>query len=161
MIGAGVLSGCPSISPQTLARGLFFRGELSCAPLRLRKPVTLMVSANNPGADRVAEELADVFHGMTIKPMLENDGRRSSGRRLSWSLPSSSVASPSSEALFFVLYLNKHTFLDKVGSQLAAQLRAVQQRNPHAILLLHENDDALGGCEFGRWRCSYPWADSL
>ena len=167
MIAEGLLSGCPSVDSATLNSGLFFNNELECARLCL-KPVTLVVSANNPGADRVAEELAGAFRGITINSVWDHRGTRFFSIRMSdrsWSSIRKFTSSrrpaygdsvrrqsfSASGTQFFVLYLNQCTFLDEAGKQLAMELRAIQQHSPRAILLLHEQDGALGGCEFGRW----------
>ena len=131
-----------------MAGGLFYRGEFSRPKLPRNKPVTLVVSANNPGADRVAGELKDRYHGITIKSAYQK-GKGGFMSRKSFMRPSGPAAA-ASETQLLVLYLNKRTFLDEAGEQLAVEVREVQQLNPRAILLLHENDHALGGCEFGR-----------
>ena len=152
MIAVDVLSGCPGVSHEILASGLFFKGELECERLRLKKRVTLVVSVNNPGADRVAEEIAGKFSSVIIKSAFEfaREGRRTV---LNAFVGRSSRALKSLGIQFFVLYLNKSTFLGEAGDLLAAELREFLQHNPpSAILLLHENTDALEGCEFARWR---------
>ena len=169
MIAEGVLSGCPSIDLGTLGRGLFFDGEIECAKLRLNKPVTLVASANNPGASRMARELQATFNGIAVKSVADvvrTSSLMPASHRLLESISShvgvsqrtgSSLLSSASKTQFFVLYLNTHTFLNEAGEQLADELRTIQQRNPRpTILLLHENDHALGGCEFGRWRLHLP-----
>ena len=162
LIAEGVLSGCPSISKEDLSQGLFFPGELECAKLRLEKPVTLVVSKQNPGAAGLADELASAFTGITIRPAsVEKQRRRSSSRKFLWQKVSSQMisslrdlATPMSEKWVFLLYLNERTFLDDAGELLAEQVRAMHEQDPRSILLVHECDAALGGCEFGRCHCA-------
>ena len=152
LIAEGVLSGCPSISKEDLSQGLFFPGELECAKLRLEKPVTLVVSKHNPGAAGLADELASAFTGITIRPAsVEKQRRRSLSRKFSWQ---GDLASPMSEKWLFLLYLNERTFIDDAGELLAEQVRAVHEQDTRSILLVHENDAALGGCEFSRCYCT-------
>ena len=137
LIAMEVLSACPSISTDVLTEGLYFPGEINCAMLCLEKPVVLMVSDHNPGAADLANELEAAFDGITISPVSAVPSR---GRGFTRSL----------EENFFLLYLNKHTFLNEAGEYLAAQVREVHRRTPKRILLVHENDIALDPCEFGR-----------
>ena len=46
--------------------------------------------------------------------------------------------------------MNKQTFLGADGHLLAKQIHIAMDNDNLDLLLLHENDDALGGCEFGR-----------
>ena len=51
------------------------------------------------------------------------------------------------QATHFLLYLNQHTFMEKVGETLAGEVRrAMASRLP--IAMIHENDSAREGCEF-------------
>ena len=150
MIAEEVLSGCPSISKDGLSKGLFFPGELECAKLRLKNPVTLVVSKHNPGAADVAKVLAAAFDGITIRPTSVEKGQRRNA--FSWQ---EDLDISMSEEWFFLLYLNECTFLDDAGELLAKQVRAMREQDPRCILLVHENNAALGGCEFSRCPCCY------
>ena len=48
----------------------------------------------------------------------------------------------------FLLYLNKDTFVGRDGQKLAQEVRRVRSSSNIPIVLLHENDPALGGCTF-------------
>ena len=158
MIAEDVLRSCPSTDKDALAQGLSFLGDqLQCAKLCLKKPVILMVSEHNPGAASLAEELAATFDGITIKMATTTEQSERSGRRIfSWLLDFAESSSlTSAKRAFFLLYLNERTFLEEAGERFANQVRAVHERDPRGILLVHENDAARGGCEFGRWRCTH------
>ena len=150
MIAEDVLQHCPSTDKDALAQGLYFPGELECAKLRLKKPVTLVVSNHNPGAASLAEELAAAIDGITIKPATITEQSEHSGsrrwRRFSWLLD----PLMSAKQVFFLLYLNDRTFLDEDGELFANQVRAMHEQDPRQILMVHETDPALGGCEFER-----------
>ena len=151
MIAEDVLRSCPSTDKDALAQGLNFLGDqLQCAKLCLKKPVTLMVSAHNPGAESLAEELAATFDGITIKMATTTEQSERSGRRRSSS-------STSTKRAFFLLYLNERTFLEEAGELFANQVRAMHERYPRSILLVHESDAARGGCEFSRWCCNHHY----
>ena len=61
-------------------------------------------------------------------------------------------APPSGErATHFLLYLSEHTFVGEDGQRLADEVRAARVANMD-IAMVHENDPALNGCEFGRSR---------
>ena len=51
---------------------LYFKGELSCGSLRFPQPLTLVVSAHNPGAAALADELASEFNALTTTVAAEN-----------------------------------------------------------------------------------------
>ena len=152
MIAENILQSCPSTDTDALAQGLYFYGDMECKMLCLKKPVTLIVSNHNPGAASFAEELSAAFDGITIRPASNQlPGRRGSRtwRKFSWLIDLDTSAKR-----LFLLYLNNRTFLDEAGEQLANQVRAMHEQDPHSIFLVHENDAALGGCDFSRCCCT-------
>ena len=164
LIAEGMLSSTPGISSHVLAAGLFFRRELTCRALRFARPVKLVVSRHNPGAEGLANELANAFDGITIE-MKSVGTMQTSGRSSTSSLMESFTTLPSvyasfsrlpsvyprtSPKVFFLLYLNNETFLGEDGEHLGEQVCAARRRQLD-ILLVHENVDQLGGCEFSRW----------
>jgi hypothetical protein len=48
-----------------------------------------------------------------------------------------------------LLYLNNRTFSGTDGEILAGEIREARTRG-YEIVLVHENDEALGGCPFAR-----------
>ena len=55
-----------------------------------------------------------------------------------------------SKSQFFLLYLNDQTYLGEEGERLAEELRKVRAANGNVrVLMVHENDDTRGGCDFG------------
>ena len=155
LIAEGMLSSTPGISSHVLAAGLFFRRELTCRALRFARPVKLVVSSHNPGAEGLANELANAFDGITIEmksvgTMQTSADRRSSTSSLSASFTGLlSVYPRTSAKVFFLLYLNDQTFLGEDGERLGEQVCAARRRQLD-ILLVHENVEQLGGCEFSR-----------
>ena len=86
------------------------------------KRVTVRVSLANPGAEDLANELANSFAGLTV-----------------------STAEAADDATHMLLYLNEDTFVS--DERLAEQVKQARaDRLP--IVLVHENDPALGGCPF-------------
>ena len=59
-------------------------------------------------------------------------------------------ATDATNASHFLLYLNDRTWLGDAGVKLAEELRAVrgEERAATSVVMVHENDDARGGCEF-------------
>jgi len=57
--------------------------------------------------------------------------------------------------LVFVLYLNRETFVDKAGAALALEVQQALDRDVD-IVMLHENEERKGGCEFGHLFKSTP-----
>ena len=57
----------------------------------------------------------------------------------------------------FVLYLNADTWLGDVGEVLAGEVSAAREAGLR-IVLLHENDERLGGCPFARFFQTTPGA---
>ena len=55
----------------------------------------------------------------------------------------------SDEATHVLVYLNSKTFTSEPGSKFAAELRLAKQAGT-PLVLVHENDPALGGCEFAK-----------
>ena len=103
----------PQSAPLDLYQELFFRGELECAKLRLERPVTLVVSTHNPGANGLAEELAARFEGITVRnKTIEKSPERSRRKKPAWlkelrAIKSARRVSLSSTKEIFLLYLNE------------------------------------------------------
>ena len=50
----------------------------------------------------------------------------------------------------FLLYLNDETFLHAADKTLAEELRTVRaEGSPVQVIMVHENDNERGGCDFG------------
>jgi len=90
-----------------------------------RSSVRLYASPNNPGATAVANDLSKGMGGAI------------------------SVASDVASATHFLLYLNDQAYLKDEGVKLANELRAAHGKESAVkVVMVHENDDARGGCEF-------------
>ena len=100
-------------------------GEPESQPLAFSKPCTLWASPANAGALDLANELAAAFTGLTI---------------------STADARPAT-ATHMLLYLNEDSFSDE---RLAEQVKQARQ-DRLKIVMAHENDPALGGCQFSRF----------
>ena len=129
MIAQHTLSACRHISAPELEMGLYFPGELACENLAFDKSVRLLYSAHNPGAAKVADLLTEVAEILNNKPVLTvasytgNEGKIDAHRRV-----------------FFLLYLNRATFLGDDGEALAGEVRRVLHRDRSALILIHENE---------------------
>ena len=101
---------------------LFMSDEQWVQSYTFSKPVLLWVSPANAGAEELANELA---HGVTGCAV--------------------STAEEAGDATHMLLYLNEHTFVS--DERLAEQVKQARaDRLP--VMLVHENDPALGGCPF-------------
>ena len=110
-------------------------------PVGEGKKFHLFVSANNPGALELASEMA------TRYPQLEL------AAPADWqSLPQQPRLGPRvfEARAYFLLGLNKWTFLGEEGSRLAAEVAEARAMGLR-IALAHETDVARGGCEFGNF----------
>ena len=84
----------------------------------------LWASPFDEGADELASELATNFSGLTV-----------------------STAEEAGDATHMLLYLNADTWSDE---RLAEQVKQARQ-DRLKIVMAHENDPALGGCQFSRF----------
>jgi len=182
-IALHVLVACPGIIQKQLTLGVYFPSELTCSEMHLKgkHAVQLLVSANNPGAKDIAAELVAVFPWISVSTVMESCSQFSSSddqlevgsafppRGLSaakhnlkalgdhLSKVTYLVGRSNSNGAFFLLYLNKNTYLGQDGKRLADQI-ALALGAGVVIFMVHENDEALGGCEFGRFFSTTPGA---
>ena len=124
-------------------------GELESQSLAFSKPCTLWASPANPGAAELACELARAFPGLTVSTVAD--------------VGSSAAAHPSmasrglarrtrraGDVTHMLLYLNQNTWLEDDGERLAEQVKQARE-DRLKIVMAHENDPALGGCQFSRF----------
>ena len=123
--------GCPWAA--NLAKlDLFIPGELPRQRLTFSRRIVVFASPNNPGALRVAEDLA-LAMGNCIEVTIDETNAM---------------------ITHFLLYLNDQTYSEPTGPKLAEELRramVVSESGKRAIeiVTVHENDQERGGCEFG------------
>ena len=131
------------------ALDIFVPGELLRQPLGFVKPVVLYASLNSPGARELAAELDKKYSGISVteEPPASLCGDVEKG--------SSSASGGTAEVTHFLLYLNVNTYLEAAGERLAEELRKARVAQL-PIVMAHENDPALGGCEFGRFFSTTP-----
>ena len=98
--------------------------EPRIASFDFSKQVTVRVSLANPGAEDLANELAKFFAGLTV-----------------------STAEEADDATHMLLYLNQETWSDERLAEQVKKARADKLK----IVMAHENDPALGGCQFSRF----------
>jgi len=103
---------------------LFIPGEVQGQPISFSKSVVLWASPFDEGADELASELATNFSGLTV-----------------------STAEEAGDATHMLLYLNADTWSDE---RLAEQVKQARQ-DKLKIVMAHENDPDLGGCEFAKF----------
>ena len=107
-------------------------GELESQSLAFSKPCTLWASPANAGSLALADEIAAAFApdretaGLTI---CTTDDRPAS-------------------ATHMLLYLNEDSFVS--DERLAEQVKQARE-DKLKIVMAHENDPALGGCQFSRF----------
>ena len=119
------------------ADDLYLPGEITSEHLGFPKPARLYVSPNNPGAAKVAKLISRTMPGLELCDKPPRAG--TSGET----------------ATHFLLYLAHETWVGEPGDRLAAEVRGVMRAHL-PIVMLHENDMANGGCEFGRFFSTTP-----
>ena len=131
LISEQLMLGCPWAA--NLGKlDLFIPGELPRQRLTFSRRIVVFASPNNPGALRVAKDLA-----LATGDCIEVTSDRTN-----------------STITHFLLYLNDKTYSHSAGKELAEELRragAVQGSSGSTIeiVTVHENDPERGGCEFG------------
>lgn len=110
---------------------LFVPGELQRQRLVLRRRPVVYASPNNPGALAVAKDIASAMNGHIE---VTSDTAEVEGPRVT----------------HFLLYLNDTTYLHAAGKRLADELRRARAvGSTIEVVMVHENDQERGGCEFG------------
>ena len=99
-------------------------GELRITAFGFSTFAKVWASPANAGARELAEELVAAFPGLTV-----------------------STAEEAGDATHMLLYLNEDSFSDERLAEQVTQAR--QDRLP--IVMAHENDLDLGGCEFSKF----------
>ena len=143
------LSAAGQESADELQRGLYVPGELQSRNLSCehhKTPVSLFCSPNNPGAREVGEELAAHVGGV-----LPQDANRNAD------VSQNAVAQGHKNATHMLLYLDRHTWLGAAGDKLAKSVAAARaQKLP--IIIVHEQDESRGACEFSQFFETTPQA---
>ena len=112
---------------------LFIPGELQRQKLVLRRRPVVYASPNNPGALAVAKDIASAMNGH-IEVTSDAAELLVTGPRVT----------------HFLLYLNDKTYLHAAGRRLADELRKARAvGSAIEVVMVHENDQERGGCEFG------------
>ena len=99
-------------------------GELRLQRFAFSTSVVVRVSPANPGAEELANELADSFANITV-----------------------STAEEADDATHMLLYLNEDTWSDERLAEQVKKARADKLK----IVMAHENDPDRGGCEFSKF----------
>ena len=116
---------------------LIQHGELNATKLTLPQPLVLWCSTGNPGAAEVTEEL--------VISMASNGA----AIRVVDAMPDVQALKENAESAVMLLYLNKDTWVEQ-GEVLERDVRAARKLQADLkVVLVHENDKAKGGCEFG------------
>ena len=162
----------------SLGRDLYVPGELTQRPLTFLTRTTLVVSSANLGCEQLAQELiqrypelrSEAARDVLPAPGEERDSAGDSSSRIGFSAspltspfqsktatigirskhPSKQQRRLDHRGRIFLLYLNKETWLGEQGSELAAQVSAAKEAGIK-IVLAHENDPQLGGCDFSHF----------
>ena len=139
------------------AVGLYVPGEPRIHSFAFAKPVRLWASPANAGALDLANELAAAFAGLTVSTAEDRGSvaSRASGRFSS--IMRRSAPRRAGDATHMLLYLNEDSFVS--DARLAEQVKqAREDRLP--IVMAHENDPDLGGCEFSKFFETTPQVES-
>ncbi|KAL1499729.1 hypothetical protein AB1Y20_012416 [Prymnesium parvum] len=153
---------------------LYLPGELSSQSLHFPGMITVYASPHNPGCRKAAEEIRFRYKDknllieyvqpvelQTSKPrqstaaaidIIARARRSSLGtpfRKNRRSEPRDSSLGGRFNKFRLLLYLNQKTFVGPPGNELADEVRTARKRGVE-IILMHENDEARGGCPFSR-----------
>ena len=160
---------------------VYVPGELLQEALHFQKPILIYASPHNPGAQAFAAHLVEAYPHHEHKDI---DNTRAPGlRRTQTHLVSNHhlhrhhhgisvtkelpvvllgsgktvarLGKNDSDVTHFLLYLNFNTYLNDMGQRLAEELRKARTAGL-PIVMAHENDMALGGCEFSRFFTTTP-----
>ena len=123
-------------------------GELESQSLAFSKPCTLWASPANPGAAELACELVRAFPGLTVS-IVADVGSSSSARPSMTLRGLARRTRRARDVTHMLLYLNQNTWLEDDG-ELAEQVKQARE-DKLKIVMAHENDPALGGCQFSRF----------
>ena len=175
-ISSALLHACPQYVRREALPEVYMPGDIESLRLTFRRPVTLFVSANNPGAAAIAMDLYTRWASLdrlrlhhqlpeSLQPLASrkeasrkridsssaiydhlHDAARHTARRLTGS---------EREVSHMLLYLNDRTFLGEAGASLAEEVRMAWHSNL-PVLLLHETDPARGGSEFATFLRTTP-----
>jgi len=170
MIAQAALVSTPAYIKKKELR-LYMSDAINVSTMVCTEHVCLYASPLNPGAAEVAHELVQALEGLTTtrKPPPGGDEvdlglpQQSSGSSTR-NLRGSSVRGVRKEAAqeaheatatHFVLYLSTETFTGEAGLRFAEQVRRLRKQNV-PCLMIHENDPARNGCEFGTFFTTTP-----
>ena len=144
---------------------VYIPNEISRQKLIFRHLVVLYVSAANPGAASMADELETVFGTGGLKlshqrpeefQVMDGAGEGAVGRRPSIPAAMAKSESHAKTATHMLLYLNIDTFVGEVGETLAREVRQARA-NALPIVLVHEVDTRRRrGCAFDRFFQTTP-----
>ena len=124
-------------------------GELESESLAFSKPCTVWASPANPGAAELARELARAFPGLTVSTVADV-GSSASARPSTALRGLARRTRRAGDVTHMLLYLNQNTWLEDDGERLAEQAKQARE-DRLKIVMAHENDPALGGCQFSRF----------
>ena len=146
---------------------LYIPGELPRTRLALPQDLFVYASKHNPGAMDVVDDLSTAMDGAftpidqpsAIVPRRASSLLRRAQLRTARRTPamlSKRISSASTGATHMLLYLNEDTFAGQPGEALAEEVRRVLAAGEPALVMVHENDPARGGCAFGKLFSTTP-----
>ena len=135
---------------------LYLRNDILAKEFAFKEKPTLYVSADNPGAMEVADQLLDKYGVAGLSVSLERPPEfaaydiKSTDRNneaTDW------MAAPC--CTHMLLYLCTETFVGAVGQRLAHEIREAQRRDLR-IVMVHECDSSKNGCPFAHFFRTTP-----
>ena len=130
---------------------LYLRGDVLFKTFTFKNKPTIYISANNPGAMEMADELLDKYGtaGLSVSRQrpLEFTAYDINKSELDEAAAPSDAGGGSTTCTHMLLYLCKETFAGEVGQRLAHEIREAQRLDVK-VVMIHECDADKSGCPF-------------
>ena len=156
----------PSYSNLKQPPKLFLRGNILSKSFRFKVKPTVYVSANNPGAMEMADEIHGKYGaaGLTISRQMppefatydiSNMQQEEDEASADYSPGNLLLSTASTTCTHMLLYLCKETFVGDAGRRLAHEIREANRMSLR-IVMVHECDPDKNGCPFAQFFRTTP-----
>ena len=169
MIAELVVHEMPSYSDLKQPPKLFLRGNILSKSFRFKVKPTVYVSANNPGAMEMADEIHGKYGtvGLTISRQMppefaaydisnmQPEEDEASADYSPGNMRHLLLSTASTTCTHMLLYLCKETFVGDAGRRLAHEIREANRMSLR-IVMVHECDPDKNGCPFAQFFRTTP-----